>query len=228
VGNGGTVLRTTNAGATWSRLVNVGASEGLRDVWFASRDTGWAVGTAGAVVRTFNRGASWQKLNVTGFTLHSVSFAGTQDGWAVGDNGVIVGTHDRGLSWFIVTPSVTGSALKGVWRRSEPVAHAAGAVGVAPRTVVTPDSTAWELRNAGASNSLEGLTFTSDLEGFAVGFNAGVGGTVLRTVNSGISWSAQVSNSTFRLNDVWFVDGMRGWAVGEGGTIIHTSSAGEP
>ena len=224
VGNSGTVLHTTNGGTSWTRLTNVGAGENLRDVYFATRDTGWAVGSAGAIVRTFDRGASWQKVNPTGNTLNSVAFTGTRDGWAVGEGGVIVGTHDRGLSWFIVQPTVTGQALKAVWRRSATQAWAAGSQGLTPRTVVTPDSTAWELRNAGAANQLEGVFFPTGTIGFAVGYSGT--GAVLRSDDGGTSWNAQAANTSVRLNDVFFVDALRGWAVGDGGKIIHTATGG--
>ncbi len=225
VGNAGTVLRTVNGGAIWTRIPS-NAGENLMDVQFATRDTGWAVG-AGVIVRTFNRGATWQRLTPTVSTLRSVSFSGTREAWAVGDGGVIVGTHDRGLSWFIVQPAITGQALKAVWRRSEPVAFAVGAGGVAPRTISPPaDTTKWELMNAGAVNQLEGVHYPTDLIGYAVGFNAS--GLVLRTDDGGQTWQTQDPSTQFRLNDVYFLDAIHGWAVGNNGTIVHTATGGLP
>ena len=225
VGVVGTVLKTVNGGSTWTRLTNVSAGEALMDVTFATRDTGWAVGANGTILRTFDRGASWQKLKLpTLFTLNSVSFSGTRDGWAVGDGGVIAGTHDRGVTWFIV-PSLTVQPLNAVWRRSEAQALAAGTQGVVPRTVAT-DSTAWVLANAGANFQLEGVCQPTDAIGYAVGSNAGLGGTVLRTDDGGVTWQAQAAHTSFLLNDVFFVDALRGWAVGRGGTIIHTARGG--
>jgi photosystem II stability/assembly factor-like uncharacterized protein len=225
VGASGTVLHTTDGGADWNRILNTGASESLMDVYFANRDMGWIVGSAGVILKTRNRGASWQTIHRTGFTLNSVAFTDTTHGWAVGDNGVTIGTHDGGTSWFIVQPGFTSNHLKGVWRRSEQRAWAAGMQGVTPRTVAGPDSTEWELRNTGAANQLEGIHFPTDAIGFAVGWN-GVG-LVLRSTNSGQTWSAQTANTQFRLNDVFFVDANRGWAVGANGTILHTGSGGE-
>jgi len=225
VGASGTVLHTVDGGAHWNR-VDAGSSEILKDVIFATDSIGWAVGSSGLVLSTTNRGTTWQRRFPTPGTLHSVSFAGTQDGWAVGDQGVIIGTHNGGSSWFVVQPAVTGLSLRSVWRRSAAKAFAAGTQGVAPRTITTPDSTAWTVENAGASNQLEGVHYPTDLIGFAVGFN-GVG-AVLRTDDGGVSWQPQTSNSQFRLNDVFFLDSGRGWAVGDNGTIIHTATGGMP
>lgn len=227
VGNGGTILRTANGGQTWTRVTTVGVSDALFDVWFATPDTGWAVGAAGLVVRTFDRGATWQSIRLpTAFALRGVAFDGTRDGWAVGAGGVIAGTHDRGLTWFTV-PSLTTQTLAAVWRTGAGTAWAVGAQGVSPRTTVTPDSIAWELRNAGASRQLEGVHYPTDAIGYAVGYDASLGGAVLRTDDGGVTWQAQSSHTAIRLNDVFFVDPLRGWAVGESGAIIHTARGGK-
>ena len=223
VGSGGTVLRTQDGGRVWTRLT-LASGEILTDVCFANSDTGWTVGSNGVVLRTVNGAASWSRVNLTGSTLNGVAFAGTRDGWAVGDLGRIYGTHDTGLSWFLVQPGATSQSLQAVWRRGVTTAWAIGAQGVAPRTIVTPDSVAWELRNAGAANQLEGVHYPTDLVGYAVGYS-GVG-AILRTDNGGVGWQAQASHTSRRLNDVYFVDALRGWAVGDGGTIVHTARGG--
>jgi len=226
VGNGGTVRRTVDGGLNWANVV-VPASENLLDVVFVARDTGWAVGSGGVILRTTDAGGHWLKSYPTIQVLRGISFDGSGDGWAVGDGGVIVGTHDRGQSWFVVQPAVTSSQLKGVWRRSESLSWAVGASGVSPRTVLmTPDTTSWELRSAGSSFDLEDVNFPEDGIGYAVGYN-GVG-AALRTDDGGVTWQAQTSNTQSRLNDVCFVDALRGWAVGNGGTIVHTSRGGLP
>jgi photosystem II stability/assembly factor-like uncharacterized protein len=226
VGNGGTVLRTVNGGQSWTRVTTVSVSDALFDVWFASPDTGWAVGAAGLVVRTFDRGATWQSFRIpTAFALHGVAFAGARDGWAVGAGGVIAGTHDRGVSWFL-TPSITTQNLEAVWRNGAATAWAVGAQGVAPRTIVTPDSVSWELRNAGATRQLDGVHFPTDPVGYAVGYDASLGGAILRTDDGGLTWQSQASHTGARLNDVFFVDALRGWAVGEAGTVVHTARGG--
>ncbi len=227
VGNNATVLHTLNGGNSWTP-VSPGASENLQDVIFATRDTGWAVGSSGAVLRTFDRGGTWTRLHPTASTLHSVAFSGTRDGWAVGDAGVIIGTHDRGLTWFVVQPSLTAQSLHGVWRRSSTLAWAVGGLGVAPRTIVTTDSTAWELQNAGSTLTLEDVNYPTDAIGYIVGLNSGGSGAVLRTDDGGLSWEPQTANTQFHLNSVFFTDALHGWAVGNSGAIIHTARGGKP
>lgn len=224
VGANGTVRRTTNGGASWQVVVTGAAVEDLRDVAFANPDTGFAVGATGVILRTVDGGATWTRRTPTAFNLNSVAFAGAWHGWAVGDNGTIVGTHNAGASWFTVTPAVTAQTLNAVWRRSESRAWAAGLVGVVPRTASGPDSTTWLLANAGASEQLYGVCFPTDMIGYAVGSDGA--GAALRTDDGGASWQTQTPNTQFRLNDVYFIDAQRGWAVGNNGAIVHTATGG--
>lgn len=224
VGNAGTALHTIDGGNTW-RLIPTGAGENLMGVTFAFADTGWIVGSSGAILRTVNWGATWSKQNPTSFTLRGVSFAGTRRGWAVGDNGTILGTVDRGLSWSLESP-VTSQSLRAVKRRSQFVALAAGLQGVTPRTRDVSSLPVWSLQNSGATNQLGGVACPGDSLCFAVGFNGS--GLVLRTDDAGATWQSQPVPASNPLNAVFFVDALRGWAVGDNGRIVHTGSGGTP
>jgi photosystem II stability/assembly factor-like uncharacterized protein len=224
VGHGGTVMRTRDGGASWTRLANVPASDNLFGVCFADTSHGWAVGSNGVILRTANAGVSWSKLNPTALQLNSVSFSDTTQGWAVGEGGVIVGTHEGGRSWYVVQPAITAQSLSAVWRRSNTRAWAGGAQGVHPATTATPDSLQWTLSSFGASNRVAGLQLVDDFTGYAVGSSGP--GLVLKTLDGGANWSPQVTNSAQALNGVWFVDALRGWAVGVGGRIVHTAKGG--
>lgn len=224
-GYGGTIMRTQNAGASWSRITTLAASENLNDICFADSQHGWAVGANGVIARTADGGATWAKSFPTSQELQSVSFCDTTNGWAVGQGGVIVGTRDGGRSWYVVQPSVTATGLYSVWRRSDTEAWAGGAAGVNPVTVATPDSLQWNLGTFGALNSIRGIMMGNSLIGYAVGTNGP--GLILKTIDGAASWSPQISNSAQNLNGVWFVDPLRGWAVGDGGRIVHTAKGGE-
>jgi photosystem II stability/assembly factor-like uncharacterized protein len=222
------VLHTANGGASWTRI-DAGTAQALEDVCFSDELTGSIAGS-GVILTTRDAGLTWSLDSPTAAALHSISFSGP-NGWAVGAAGTIVGTHDFGTSWFVVQPFVTSQALNAVWRRSEQKAWAAGLLGTLPRTVPVPvvpggpDTTGWQLRNAGSNFQLEGLHFPTDAIGFAVGQQSV--GLVLRTDDGGATWRTQVSNSQFALDDVFFVDERHGWAVGANGTIIHSGTGGE-
>jgi len=223
-GYGGTVMQTQNGGVSWTRLTT-GATANFNDVTFADSQHGWAVGANGIIARTTDAGQTWTKTFPTSNQLQSVSFSDTTNGWAVGQGGVIVGTRDGGQSWYVVQPAVTAQTLYSVWRRSDKEAWAGGAAGQNPVTVSTPDSLQWNLGNFGALNTIHGIIMGSSLVGYAVGTNGQ--GLILKTVDGATSWGPQIANSAQDLNDVWFVDPLRGWAVGTGGRIVHTSKGGE-
>jgi photosystem II stability/assembly factor-like uncharacterized protein len=223
VGHGGTVMRTRNGGTSWTRLIT-GAAANLFGVCFADTSHGWAVGANGIILRTVDGGNNWSSLNPTAQQLNGVSFSDTTDGWAVGAGGVIVGTHDGGRSWYVVQPSVTSQTLRGVWRSSATSALALGAQGVNPFTTPTADSLQWNLGSVGAGNDMHGMHLVGPSIGYAVGTNGS--GLVLKSYDGGMSWSPQVSNTAQTLNGVWFVDELRGWAVGAAGRVLHTSNGG--
>src|SRR6185369_1214840 len=97
VGAGGTVVRTTNAGASWERPPS-GTAFSLNGVWFTSSLEGWAVGNGGTVLRTTNGGQSWSRMQNVGVgdALFDVWFATPDTGWVVGAAGLVVRTFDRG------------------------------------------------------------------------------------------------------------------------------------
>jgi hypothetical protein len=115
-----------------------------------------------------------------------------------------------------------------VWRRLIPKIHRLherrGTVSGVRELCELYTGARWTLASAGASKQLYGVSFGDDMVGYAVGIDGT--GAVLRSDNGGGSWQVQTSNSQFRLNDVFFIDAQRGWAVGNNGTIIHTARGG--
>jgi photosystem II stability/assembly factor-like uncharacterized protein len=59
------------------------------------------------------------------------------------------------------------------------------------------------------------------------GWVIGDGGTIMKTINGGDTWSPQTSGTTADLNGVYFVDLNNGWVVGDGGTILKTTDGGD-
>ncbi|MNS21969.1 Ycf48-like protein [compost metagenome] len=64
VGSGGTIIRTTNAGASWaSSNTGIPAEVVLRRVFFANANFGFVTGNNGKVFRTRNGGAAWEDIS---------------------------------------------------------------------------------------------------------------------------------------------------------------------
>ena len=113
VGEFGTVLVTSDGGATWTRR-SPETDKTLFGVHFATTDEGWAVGIDGLVLHTTDAGRTWEvqhgnpnpaTIDELAFNdalknpgLYAVSVVG-QTGIVVGDTGTILTSADGGRTW---------------------------------------------------------------------------------------------------------------------------------
>jgi photosystem II stability/assembly factor-like uncharacterized protein len=96
VGDTGTILKTTDLGATWVPLSS-GTTRALHDVYFFDPDQGVAVGDRGLILRTTDGGTGWQSV-ASGVhdALRSVSFNGV-NGICGGDSQLFFTRPIQGL-----------------------------------------------------------------------------------------------------------------------------------
>ena len=112
VGHGGTILSSTDEGASWSQQVS-GTTSNLIDVSFADASNGWAVGASGTILSTSNGGGTWTPVASPAPTfahvgVHAVS---ATEIWIVGTVGLLVHTTDGGVTWDDGNPTIEdGSA----------------------------------------------------------------------------------------------------------------------
>ncbi|MEP7028425.1 MAG: YCF48-related protein [Candidatus Eisenbacteria bacterium] len=251
VGSAGRVLRTVNGGTNWSVVAVDASGSGLNDVVFQDANRGWIVGNGGVILRTINGGATWTRVlpNATVLDLESVAFppynlGGNPPadpygrGWIVGAGGTILTSSDFGSSWRLVSPFVTSDGLLGVTRRSKVDAVAVGSNDRVLNTFASGDSARWQL--AGVPAPLANLTAVSwSPESAAPGHVWAVGkqsagpaqAIVFHSTDGGGSWAAQALPGSAPLSgngleDVFFLDDRRGWAVGEQGLVLHTATGG--
>ena len=59
MGDGGTILHSTDGGATWQPQAS-GTDHVLHGVAFTDRQHGWAVGLGGIILHTTNGGVTWK------------------------------------------------------------------------------------------------------------------------------------------------------------------------
>jgi len=155
VGNDGTVLRTTDGGATWTRQSISGVRSSLSAVAMIDTDTITTVGDFNnLILRTTDGGVNWglQSSGVTN-SLNGVSFTGANTGVVVGGLGAcgpgfstILRTTDGGATW---KRQFTGSSwgLSGVFFTDANTGWAVGVYGVIlhtttggePPTAVLPE-----------------------------------------------------------------------------------------
>jgi photosystem II stability/assembly factor-like uncharacterized protein len=117
VGDAGTILRSTDHGATWA-AGDSGTTQNLKAIWGAP-DEGdlWIAGEGDTVLRSTNGGAAWHAVstNTTG-SLQGIWGSGPHDVYFVGDNGLVLHTDDHGRSFTTLHPlGDTDEQLTAVW-----------------------------------------------------------------------------------------------------------------
>ncbi len=255
VGSAGRVLRTTNGGVSWSALLGVDTDGGksLNDVYFQDADRGWIVGNGGLILRTSNGGASWTRVlpGVTSANLEGVSFPDATGavapppddpfgrGWIVGDGGTILSSDDFGQSWSIVTPFATSDNLLGVVRLGTAQSIAVGANNRVLFSYASGDSALWSLASAPTPfTNFTAVTWSGSNIAWFPGYAWAAGKrsdgsvpVVLFSADAGVSWTEQLLPNDAPLigngiEDVFFRDDRRGWAVGSSGLVLHTATGG--
>ncbi|MBK8480087.1 MAG: PQQ-binding-like beta-propeller repeat protein [Proteobacteria bacterium] len=83
--------------------------------------------------------------------------------------------------------------------------------------------TAWGAPSAAISASLQTVTFPLAT---TVGFAAGTNGTLLKSSDSGASWTALPSGTAATLRALAFLDAQTGLAAGDGGVLLKTTDGG--
>lgn len=103
-----------------------------------------------------------------------------------------------------------------------------GTAAAAPSSGLDTGAGPWQwVRPPVQGSVVEAVSFISASTGWAVGLD----GLVLKTTNSGVTWTTQYSGTTYNLTGVKFVDANNGWAVGIDGyssanVIVHTTDGG--
>ena len=218
-GDGGTIVHTTSAGATWTAQ-STPTSATLDAVQFVDGYDGWAAGENGTVFHTADGGLTWDGQSTpTTATLKSISFADSENGWAVGEHGTMLHTTNGGVNW-ISQSAPTTKTIDEVQFSSETTGVAVGEHGAFLYT-----------GNGGKSWFAESTPTTATLSAYCavsptVAWSVGASGTAVSTKDDGATWTPQSVQATSTLNDIEFADGSRGMAVGASSTVLFTGNAG--
>jgi photosystem II stability/assembly factor-like uncharacterized protein len=233
VGDSGTILRTSNGGATWTTQSS-GTTKPLRGTSFIDASHGTVVGDSGTILRTTDGGATWApQSSGTTIDCRGVCFTDVNNGTAVGgrgggdDPGIILHTTNGGVTWVkqfetdstsinsvSFTDGSTGTAVGGGWT---------DVVGWWTTILRTTDGgTTWRTQPGPQSDILRGVVFTDSNTGTAVGGANGSGDIpyssylIIRTNDGGATWTVQkkVTRAGNGFNSIFFNDANTGTAVG--------------
>ncbi|MDX6583151.1 MAG: hypothetical protein QOI10_2335 [Solirubrobacterales bacterium] len=194
-GTFGTLLRTDDAGATWSG-VNTGLTDPLVRVQVIDPNT-VVVGGACALRRSNDGGASFSRLPWTASdedcpsAIASFNFASGSVGYLLTRDGSVFRTADGGQTFSRQT-SVPGTSSAGGSREPTDIYFTSDTTGVAVtrnggsgKIFRTTDSGNSWVDVASPATGLNGVTFATANDGFAVG----IGKTLLTTGDGGATWN---------------------------------------
>ncbi len=220
------IIKTTNSGMNWYTSFS---SAGIYDICFINTNTGYAVGynSNGLILKTVDCGANWYPLS-SGAThaLNSVYFVNEFTGYCVGLFGEYLKTTNGGASWqrqifsaYDFNDVCFTDNLRGYFCVYDlQTVHS----GIILRTTDGGSNLFWDGQQFTANDDFFSIYFINQLTGFAVGYT----GRIIKTTNAGINWMSKLTNSTVRLNSVYFPSDSVGYAVGYR-ALMKTTDVGE-
>jgi len=223
--NVSTVLKTTNAGQTWTRLNFDGGYQLYSHDWI-NANTGYVArrGPDG-VYKTTDGGTTFVQQNpgvgTTTAIWYAMGFANADTGYIGNGSGLMAKTNDGGTSW---TPLTSGHGTSPIYDIFIFNSQTLITIGSSAKIYKTTDGgTSWTpLTPTGITTTLYSVYFTSPTNGYVVG----VSGKCYKTTNGGISWTDQPTGVTATLYNIMFSTPDIGWISGTLGTVLYTTDAG--
>jgi photosystem II stability/assembly factor-like uncharacterized protein len=228
-GYNGTILRTSNGGTNWS-VITSGTTNHLLGISFFNESNGICVGNSGTTLYTTNGGLNWLEGQPSGFlvTFYTAFMLNASTGYCAGVNTIFsplwAKTTNAGANWTYGTfmlnnnegtlrdlhffDATTGVAVSNLWNNQ-------GAF-----SITTNGGVNWTTQIY--PYGIFGLDFPAVTIGYAAGFN----GNVYKSIDAGITWNLQTSNTSAFLKSVDFVDSVNGFIAGDGGVILKTTNGG--
>lgn len=211
-------VRGAAPGPTWadlsSHVVSTRGTPNFSSVVFIGQE-GW-IGSANfpEIYHTRDGGATFEVQTIAS-EVNALAMRSVTEGYAGGQNGRIYRTTDGGASWQSL--GTTGNPVRGLsCPPSGAACYSVGDHGSA--TIIT--GTTLSAINLGLASNLYSVHFPVDSnEGWLCG------GAIIRHFTGG-AWQADQTYPTKYYGAIGFADSLHGWAVGDGGEIIHTITGG--
>lgn len=210
-GLSGTLLVTTNGGASWSP--QSGQSANFFGAECISSNIMTVVGSV--ILRSTDGALTWRQQPGSGI---SVAFSTPDHGIVVGTNSILWTTTGGNYGWE-VRESGTATNLRAISYMNSAVGVAVGDSGTITRT--TDAGYSWAIRPSGTFHNLSGISFSQNT-GIAVGDS----GSVLRSEDGGFSWVATNQGTGRRLRSVSFASASTVVATGDSGIMLRSTNDG--
>jgi photosystem II stability/assembly factor-like uncharacterized protein len=226
----GQIYKTTNAGLNWLNIFNnsVYSTTSIKLISLTGNDL-ITLGYNGIILKSTNSGSNWNLIsgNPKSDAIAEISFINSLTGFACDYNGLIYKTTNSGSNWNVINDFQDCSFYEIQFINSS-------------TGFVTGDSTEgpviWKTTNSGIFwqrkdiytfySQLNSSYFINDNTGYISVNNFAESGTdIIKTTNGGNNWIV-LYKTTFKLNDIYFIDINTGWGCSQGGIIYKTTNSG--
>jgi photosystem II stability/assembly factor-like uncharacterized protein len=190
----------------------------LMAVCFADAKHGWTAGDQGKILFTTDGGKTWGPQNSgTQHTLRAMSFIDAKHGWMAGGKGTIIKTDDGGLTWKPLN-SGTQDDIMCIKFLDEKRGFVGGVFALVLRTEdggqTWTDMTNQFSEENISEESMSNMSFDEKMKALGDEFQGGE-----ETGESVVPLSPMV-------NEFFFISALKGWAIGEAGSIWVTKDGG--
>jgi photosystem II stability/assembly factor-like uncharacterized protein len=225
---GVSILHTDDGGESWEIQWSFAAFEDLTAIRFIDPFHGFAVGSIeNHMLVTQDGGVHWEPYPVPVFTnsLYTIFFLNYSLGWTAGTGGIIYKTVDSGNTW--EGHSVSGSPVQSLFFVDTLTGYACGNRSLMLKT--TDGGLNWNPIPTGglASDTYYSVCFINPDTGWVTGETYYGHNIFLKTNDGGLTWQSADAGLNYEGKDIFFVDHVKGWVVGQRGEIAKTNTAGE-
>ncbi len=232
VGQDGLIMRTEDGGLNWlvqsSGITNVLNSNDFMSFYDEDGEEvklHIAVGENGIILLSVDNGANWSvKTTGTSENLNDVKIFSPNMIFVCGNNGTLLSSADYGETWSAVSLNTVINLNS--------IATSGSTTMAAENTIVVLGDSGTVF---GSTNLVEWTQFTvpvtekllsADFNGNNV-IAAGENGTILKSIDKGITWTASISGITTHIFDIKFVTPTVVIASSENGTMVRSEDAGD-
>ncbi|RLA49257.1 MAG: glycosyl hydrolase [Gammaproteobacteria bacterium] len=212
VGNYGKILRSEDAGQTWSGQDST-TEKHLQDISAWDSDHAVAVGNGGIVLVTENGGKTWDEIDVPRSEIANklirVHTYADGEAWAVGELGMILHSVDYGRTWTRMREE-EDVIMNDLIKLDDGKIFVVGEYGRIFRS--EDNGQTWQDDYTDSPSSLTAIDFRSPQHGVIVGLD----GVILATEDSGETWtmiSSDISGNTEHLMDVQWSEQINKWVT---------------
>lgn len=233
VGTDGTLISTTDGGATWVQTHKF-TTDTFLQVHFTDENNGWILcerniyargANASSYLRkTTDGGRNWEKIEFEDAGRERVTkllFNEWGGATAFGEGGMFYKLQEDGVTWKKSRRAIHFLLLDGAFGDRD-----IGAIAGAGGTIMFTENSGltWEKATlmGNTETRVNSIFFVGPKNGWAVGSN----GVIYHSSGGGRLWRQQESGTRINLNDVYFTNSTNGWAVGDKGIIVRTRDGG--